>query len=217
MLNNYSKSAVVLGILMLAACSQSPKPASTAETAETSTANEPSGPPQPISGKTAFWEMYKSARNWATDLEPLRLESKEIPGIRNDGGKAAMWVATFGSPARHEIRTYTYAITAHAPDIYKGVTIGRVLPWSGPTRDAMPFKASEAVDSDAAYTAAWKDAAAWAKTHPGKDASLTLGNAFRFPAPVWYILWGNNKSGYAAFVNANTGTVIKDVGAKHAS
>ena len=213
---NYAKSAVALTFLMLAACSPSPKPAATETTTESQT-KEASGPPQPVSGKTAYWEMYKSARAWATDLQPLRLESKEIPGIKNEDGKAAMWTAILGSPSKKEYCTFTYAIVAHSPDIYKGVTIGRTLPWSGPTRDAMPFKTSDAIDSDAAFQAASKDAAAWLKKHPETQASLTLENAFRFPAPVWFVLWGNNKSGYAAYVNASSGTVMKDAGSKQSA
>ncbi|MBV9404594.1 MAG: hypothetical protein JO211_04570 [Acidobacteriaceae bacterium] len=216
MLKHYSTSAVVLAMLMLAGCSQPPKPAAETDTTDTS-AKEASGPPQPVSGKTAYWEIYKSARTWATDIQPLRIESKDIPGVKNDGGKAAMWAVTFGSPSQHAMRTYTYAIVAHAPDIYKGVTIGRSLDWNGPTRDAMPFKVSEAVDSDAAYQAASKDADAWLKKHPDKEASLTLGNAYRFPAPVWFVLWGDKKLGYAAFVNAENGNVVKDGGKKPAS
>ena len=40
------------------------------------------------------------------------------------------------------------------------------------------------------------------------SASLFLGKAARFPAPVWYIQWGTAKSGYAVYVNATTGEVI---------
>ena len=36
---------------------------------------------------------------------------------------------------------------------------------------------------------------------------MTLANSPRFPAPVWYVLWGTPKNGYLAFVNATTGTI----------
>jgi hypothetical protein len=66
-----------------------------------------------------------------------------------------------------------------------------------------------AVDSDAAYKTAFVKAEGWVKEHPDKEAALTLGhNAARFHAPVWYVLWGTTKSGYAAFVNATTGDVV---------
>jgi hypothetical protein len=37
---------------------------------------------------------------------------------------------------------------------------------------------------------------------------MTLGNSARFPAPVWYIIWGTPKSGFAAYVNATTGALV---------
>jgi hypothetical protein len=166
-------------------------------------------PAAPVSGKTAFWEMYKSAHAWASDLEPLRLESKSIPGIQNADGKAAMWRATFGSPGKRQARIFTYAVAPHSPDVYKGVTVGQPLPWNGPTKDAAAFDGSDLmVDSDAAYKTALTKAVDWVGKHPGKEVSCTLGNAARFQAPVWYVLWGDAKSGYAVFVDAKSGTVV---------
>lgn len=199
---NYLKITALAAVLLAVGCSEAPK-------ANTS-AKESSGATDPISAKTAFWAMYKSAHSWAPDLMPLTVESKQVPGMKNDGGKAAMWSATFASPSKREARVFSYAVTSHAPEIYKGVTVGRSLPWSGPTSEAMPFTTEQfAVDSDAAYTAAQTQAAAWVKKHPDKQASLALGNAARFSGPVWRVVWGDAKSGYGVFVDAKTGAVVK--------
>lgn len=204
---NLLKAAALLVTLVLASC-EAPKPSSDAKT--NSGAKEASAPSGPVSGKTAFWEMYKSAHSWAADLVPLSLESKSVPGVKNGEGKAAMWTATFGSARRQEARTFSYSVIASPPDIYKGVTVGNSLPWMGPTPAALAFATSDlAIDSDAAYTTAWAQAAPWTKSHPGKEVSFTLGSAERFAGPVWYVLWGDKKSGYAVFVDAKTGTVIK--------
>lgn len=202
------KAAAVAGVLFLTSCGAAPKPSAAGATE--AGVNKSSASPEPVSGRTAFWEMYKSAHAWAADLVPLALESKNVPGMKNDAGRAAMWSATFGSPSRHEARIFSYSVAVHAPDIYKGVTVGRSLPWSGPTQAALPFQASEfSVDSDAAYKTALSQATAWVNKHPDKEVSFTLGNASRFPGPVWYVLWGDKKSGYAVFVNATTGAIIK--------
>jgi hypothetical protein len=76
---------------------------------------------------------------------------------------------------------------------------------------ALPFDTADfSVDSDVAYSTALAQANAWVSKNPGKEVSMTLGNASRFPAPVWYVLWGDNKkSGYAVFVNAKSGAVVK--------
>jgi hypothetical protein len=193
--------------LLLTCCFQDPN---TAQASTSQGKDNNATAAAPVSGKTAFWEMYKAAHSWATDLTPLSLENKSIPGMPNDSGKAAVWSATFGSLKRHEARTFTYAVAAHPPDIAKGISVGRGIPWGGPSRDALPFDSSDfSVDSDAAYKTAYSQASAWLAKHPGKEARLTLGNASRFPAPVWYVLWGDKKSGYAIFVNAKTGAVIK--------
>jgi hypothetical protein len=200
----YWKAAVVVGLLVLTSCSsESTQPAKKAEAAQPAV-------DEPVTAKTAFWEMYKSAHTWANDLTPLAVESKEIPGIKNSGGKAAMWSATFGSASKREARVFSYAVAAHPPDILKGITVGSGQPWNGPVAKALPIDTSDfATDSDAAYQTALKQASAWASKTPDQQVSFRLGNAARFPAPVWYVLWGNEKSGHAVFVNAKTGVIVK--------
>jgi hypothetical protein len=202
-----SQAVALVALWMVTACWQAlPVLAGDTKPAPPSAAT-PS--PDAVSAKTAFWEMYKLAHSWASDLVPLKVESKTVPGMRNGAGKAVKWTATFGSPSRHEARVFTYSAVTQAPDTRKGVTVGNPLPWPGPTRDALPFDTGDfAVDSDAVYNAAFAQASTWAKAHPDKEVTLSLGNASRFPAPVWYVLWGDSKSGYAVFVNAKSGAVI---------
>jgi hypothetical protein len=152
--------------------------------------------------------MYKPARAWASDLLPLSLANGEVPGIKNEAGKAAMWTAVFVSPSRREARTFSYAVVDQGAAIHKGITVGGAEPWSGPTSKSAPFQTTEFVaDSDAAYKTASQKAASWLKKHPDKNVTFYLGKASRFPAPVWYLLWGNNKSGYSVYVNATTGAI----------
>jgi hypothetical protein len=201
-------SAMALVVLLLVGCSQSTTPS---VSNDSEAAKKPIGPPELVTAKTAFWPMYTSARKWSTDLVTIKVTSKEVPGFQNEAGKAAMWQATFGSPSLHEYRVYSYAIATVQPDIYKGVAAGLGLPWSGVTRDAMPIDLSSFnIDSDAAYTAGATDAAAWLKQNPDKKLSaFELGNAYKFPAPAWYLMWGDKKSGYVAFVNATSGKAFK--------
>jgi hypothetical protein len=201
-------SAMTVAVLLLAGCSQTTKPAVSLETVA---AKESKAPPEPVTAKTAFWAMYTPARQWAKDLVLLRLTPKDVPGYKNEAGKAAMWQATFASPGEHQYRVYSYAIAAAPPDIYKGVITRLPAPWGGGTRDTMPIDLSLFnVDSDAAYQAAATDGAAWLKKNPAKGlSSFALGDTDRFQAPVWLLLWGDKKSGYLAYVDANTGKVLK--------
>ena len=200
MQRNCLKAILSIAVLLLAACSQAPKDES----------DQKAFPSNPVSGKTAFWELYRSAHSWAADLMPLKLESKTAPGVKNEGGNAAIWVGTFGSTSKHQAIVITYAVAPSPPDITKGMNVGHPIPWAGPTQDALSFQTSDlSTDSDAAYKTASAKADAWVKKHPDKDVSFSLGNASRFGAPVWYVLWGDSKTGYSVYVNAKTGEVVK--------
>ncbi len=212
MLKRCAVTAMAGAVLLLAGCTQSAKP-SASDQSEGAAAKPaaPAAPPEPVAAKTAFWPMYTAARSWATDLVTLTVSAKEVPGFKNADGKAAMWQATFGSPSLHQYRVYSYSIATVQPDIYKGVTAGLEQTWAGETRNQMAIDTSIFnVDSDAAYQAAAASAADWLKTNPEKTLStIDLGQTFKIPGPAWYLVWGSNKSGYAVFVDANSGKVLK--------
>ncbi len=207
---NTPRHLAVLAVasLLLAGCSQSTS--NSTSPAQPAAAPAASAAPEIVSGKTAFWEMYKTAHAWASDAEPMRVTQREVPGYANKDGKAGMWEAVFGSPSQRTYRTFTYAIV-DAPGVSKGVAAGLALPWGGPTRDAMPIDiTSFNVDSDAAYTAAAADAASWIKANPGKPlGALEAGQTYRFADPVWYVMWGTKAAGYATIIDADTGKVLK--------
>ena len=186
-------------VLSLASCSETPKAAAKSDAAAEKAA-------APVSAKPAFWDAYKSAHSWAPDLVPIAIESKSSA----TDGKAQIWAATFASPSKRQARVFTYAATAQPPDLFRGVNVGRIINWGGPSAEAMPFFSDDfAVDSEAAYKTALAKADPWLKKHPDKPVSLALGNASRFKGPVWYVLWGTQKEGYAVYVSAKTGEVVK--------
>ena len=131
-------AVLALVLTLLVSCSQTPSVTS----ASAAGSNGKDTPGQPVAGKAAFWEMYKSAHNWSKELVQLALESTKVTGMKNEGGNAVMWSATFGSPTRREARTFSYSVVGHAPDIYNGVTVGKSIPWCGPT----PTSARASVD-----------------------------------------------------------------------
>jgi hypothetical protein len=201
-------ATAVAAVVAMTACSEAPTPTEMKK-AQVETRQEPAKPPEPVAAQTAFYEMYKPARTWATDLLALSLISNEVPSMKSEGGKFPMWTAVFVSPSQREARTFTYSVIDDGAAIHKGVSVGGAEPWSGSTPRSMPFQTTGfVVDSDAAYKTAYAKAEAWVKKHPDRKAAFSLGSAARFPAPVWFIIWGNTKSGYAVYVNATTGTVI---------
>ena len=194
--------------LFLAGCSSTTPSSAPQPAAETPPA---AATPQIVTGKTAFWEMYKTAHAWASDAQPIRLTMKEVPGYKNEAGKAGMWEAVFGSASLGSYRTFSYSIADVPPHISKGVAAGLSLPWKGPSRDAMAIDTSMFnVDSDAAYAAAAADAAETLKKQPNLAITdFEVGDTYKFSAPVYYILWGTKKAGYAVLVDASSGKVLK--------
>jgi hypothetical protein len=198
----------VAAVVAMTACSEAPTPTEI-QKAGVETTKEPAKPPEPVAAQTAFYEMYKPARTWAPDLLALSLISNEVPSMKSEDGKFPMWTAVFVSPSRREARTFTYSVVDDGATIHKGVGVGGAEPWSGATPKSAPFQTTGfVVNSDAAYKTAYAKAEAWVKKHPDKKVAFSLGSAARFPAPVWFIIWGDTKSGYAVYVNATTGMVI---------
>jgi hypothetical protein len=170
---------------------------------------EPSG--GPVTAKAAFAPLFKYATGWSGDVKTLKISPHDVPGFQIAAGKAAMWDATFASPSKHESRVYSYSIATVPPDIFKGIEALPPEPWDGTASDAPPIDTSLfTVDSDAAYQAAAADAAAWLARNPTKPLTvLDLSSTGESHAPVWYVAWGDKKSGYTAVVNATTGALFK--------
>ena len=199
----------VAAVVAMTACSEAPTPTEIKK-AQVETKQETAKPSEPVAAQTAFYEMYKPARTWAPDLLVLSLISNEVPSMKSADGKFPMWTAVFVSPSRREARTFTYSVIDDGANIRKGVNVGGAEPWSGATAKSSPFQTTGfTVNSDAAYKTAYAKAEAWVKKHPGKKVSFSLGSAARFPAPVWFIIWGDTKSGYGVYVNATTGSLIR--------
>lgn len=203
---HFKAATVIASFVLLAACSDDTK--SGAKT-DAEPKKEAAAPPEPVTGKTAFYEMYKPARSWASDLSVLSLAADETPGMKIDDGKAGTWTCVFASHTKRAARTFKYAVVENLPNVLKGVNMSSPTGWSGPTANSEPFQMTEvSVNSDEAFQTALEKAKPWIKDHPGKPVSMSLGKAHRFPAPVWYILWGDNKVGYRAFIDATTGKAV---------
>ena len=59
-------ATVIVATLVLSGCSEAPKPAAEVKT---EAKKEPEKAPEAVTAQRAFYEMYKPARTWATDLD----------------------------------------------------------------------------------------------------------------------------------------------------
>ena len=68
------RAGILLGLsaVLFTACSSAPTDAKK---------KEPEKPPEALSGRSAFYKMYPSARMWATDVQVVRLSSMNMEGV----------------------------------------------------------------------------------------------------------------------------------------
>jgi len=66
--------------------------------------------PEAITGSSAFYKCYISARGWAQDAQPYRVESEPTNDSKGRDGKAGEWRVGFASPSKHATRPYTWAL-----------------------------------------------------------------------------------------------------------
>ena len=164
---------------------------------------------EPVTGQSALYRMYTSARSWAPDAQVLKLNSMiltEVPDVPR--GKAAAWEATFTSANRSQARRYTFSIVESEGNLHKGVFGGLEEGWTGSRGTESPFlMAAAKVDTDAAYQTALEKVGDYDKKNPGKPISFLLEKTPKFPDPVWRVIWGESvsRSNMSIIVDASTG------------
>src|SRR5690349_20687987 len=159
-------AAMAALMAMWAACtSTSPKEA----------AKAPEKPPEPVTGRHAFQNMYLSARGWAADAQPLQLRSIHLQELKSEPGKAGAWQAAFVSVQTARARSYTFSAVEAAGNLHQGVFAGPAEGWSGSSGQARPFLiAAIKIDSDQAYTTAATHSADYVRKHPDSPVSFLL-------------------------------------------
>jgi hypothetical protein len=196
-------TVLAAAVLSLTGCSSAPPPTE----AKTETPKKPAVPSGPITALTAYYDVYKVARQIAPDLLTASITGNEVPGVASGEGKYAQWTIVFVSPSKRQATTFIYTTVEH-DQLLKGMNNTGTVPWAGPTQAATPFANGDfSTDSDAAYTAAAAKAADWLAKNKDKPISaFALGQSASLPAPMWYIMWGDNKKGGdVVYVNAATG------------
>ena len=91
----------ILAAGLMAGCSSEPSKPATAEKPQPKA-------PQAITGSSAFFKCYISARGWAPDAQPYRVESHPEADSKGRDGKAAQWRAGFASPSLRTTKSYTW-------------------------------------------------------------------------------------------------------------
>src|SRR5260370_21479338 len=106
-INAFTTNTALLAILFLAACSSEPtKPAGESGTSGGKPAAKPT---ELATGREAFQKLYATARMWAADARPIRMESQAIKDAMGRDGKAAVWRTQFASASRRSMKAFGWS------------------------------------------------------------------------------------------------------------
>jgi hypothetical protein len=192
-------------LALLAGCS-SPAPKDTAK--------KVAKPAVAVSGQTAAFEMYKTARAWNNDATLLRLENLDIPEAKAEPGKYGAWKATFVSVAKRQRHEFTYSVAESSAGVHKGVFPGAEMSYiPNPQIRYFPI-ADIKVDTTKALEIAkqQKDIADFASKNPELPVQFVLEwNMHLCPTPAWRVYWGATLSTAqgSVFVDAADGKFLK--------
>lgn len=112
-------------------------------------------------GRFALQKMLPSARLWASDAEPIELESTPTSQDNGQGGKSASWRTVFGSRSRGKSEPFTWSGMA---DAERKIDHGVEDTFNPNNRSTQPFDLNFLkIDTDQAYDVAQK--------HGGKEVT----------------------------------------------
>lgn len=185
-------------------CDSGSKPSATQE-------SQQAAAPQLETGRFALQKMLAPARFWASDAQPVRLESDNLKGTNGHDGKAVFWRATFASPGRQKSEPFTWLGVA-TEDAKPGVNHGAEDSYNPANRTARSFDLNFLkVDTDKAFEVA--------QAHGGKqvlekDSKVSVGYLLDWDSQAsalrWHVIYGSESAGRLAVqVDASSGAFIR--------
>lgn len=202
------KLALLLLAALLAGCSsetQKPTPTAPAKPAVKA--------PEFETGRTALHKMYATARTWAADAKPFRLQSVPTKDSAGADGKAEVWRAWFASPNKRSVKPYTWSGGSGEDMPERGVSFGPEDSFNPSNISTQPFDIGFLkTDSDQAFkTAQEKGGDALLKKMPGTPILYTLDWSGKTNELIWHVSYGETPSEYKLkiAVDASTGGFLR--------
>jgi hypothetical protein len=190
--------AAGFGFGFMSGCSSEPSKPAPAETSQPKA-------PQTTTGSSAFFKCYVSARGWAVDVQPYRVESHASADAKGRDGKSGDWSVGFASSSLHSVKSYTWS----NGDISHGVD-DNYSPSNSNTQvfDVQALK----VDTDKAF--------AVAQEHGGdqllqKEPDTPVLYVLAWDRPtnrvLWHVIYGTNPetAKLRVAVNATSGEFLR--------
>jgi hypothetical protein len=166
-------------------------------------------PPELLTGRSAFQQLYVAARGWAPDCRPYQLQSSVLGDNKGRDGKAVLWRAAFVSATMRASKPYSWS-GIDSPDApSRGISPGTQDPFKPDNDFNVQFLK---VDSDKAFEVAQKHGGEKILQEAADTPVIYLlewnpsSNTL-----VWHVIYGNsrNEAKLVADVNATTGEFIR--------
>jgi len=207
------KLAVVCSaMLMIAGCSSAP--------VKTEGGSASQAGPQPVvkqaqyeTGRTAFQKMYLSARLWAGDVKPFRLQSQFTPDAPVGEGKAGLWRGSFASPAKRMMKLFVWSglVGPDAPE--PGISFSAEDSWNPNNSSTQVFDLGFIkIDSDKAYEVAQAHGGdKLTKKDPKQAVFFVLDWDAQKSQLVWHVMYGSSpdEAKLRIAVNATDGEFLR--------
>lgn len=195
--------ATALATLLMASCGAT----STKKEAEA----KPAAPVEAITGLTGLYRCFGPSRQWAPDIQVLRVQNIYVKDRVAPPGKAFAWQVTFVSPSKNRIKNCTYSVV-QGDGLFEGVYNPNDEAYSGPSKLAQPF-VIQAVkkDTDEIYKVALEHSKEYASKNPNVPITMLLELTERNTEVAWRVIWGTSvgNSSYSVFVDSTNGTFLK--------
>ena len=153
--------------------------------------------------------MYISARGWAPDAKPFRLQSQYTPDSPISEGKAGLWRASFASPAKRSMKMFVWSglVGPDAPE--QGVSFSAEDSYNPTNSSTQVFElAFLKVDSDQAFEIAQKHGGEKLfKADPKQPVFFIADWDARNNTLLWHVIYGENADNakLRVAVNATSG------------
>lgn len=170
-------------------------------------------PPEYVTGRTAFQKLYIAARGWARDAQPFLLESQITADSKGKDGKAAVWRASFASPAQRAAKPYVWSGTDAQDAPSRGVNPGVEDTYSPTNSSTQIFdNAFLKVDSDKAFEVAQAHGGdKLLEKSPDTPVLYLLDWSGLTNELIWHVIYGatRDEAKLKVAVNASSGDFMR--------
>ena len=146
-------------------------------------------------GRTAFQKLYVSARMWAADVKPFRLQSQFTADAPTNEGKSGLWRASFASPAKRMIKLFVWSGLV-GPDVpEQGISFSAEDTWNPSNPSTEVFDPGFLkVDSASAYSAAQKHGGEkLTQKDPKQPVLFVLDWDASKSQLLWHVIYGSSQ------------------------